>query len=123
MNPNEKITKLNLLSSREEAGNIRTFIFEPDGLTWIAGQRQAYILPQAGKTEKENQRFFTISSAPSEKTINISTRISKSAFKQTLNALSPGETIDAFGLAGKFTWEEEPSKPVVLVAAGIGVTP
>ena len=49
---------LKLISSRDEAGNVRTFIFETNGLTWIAGQNQGYILPQAGETEAENQRWF-----------------------------------------------------------------
>lgn len=116
-------TKLKLISSHAEAGNIRTFVFEADGLEWLAGQNQAYILPQAGNTEAENERWFTISSPPSAGTINISTRISQSAFKQALNALKPGESIERHAINGDFTWEDESDTPVVLVAGGIGVTP
>ena len=108
-------TTLKLLSSKNEAGNVRTFHFETGGLSWMAGQAQAYVLPQAGETEAENQHCFTISSEPSEGTINISTRISASAFKQALNALSPGDTIERYGIEGDFIWEDEPSDPVVLV--------
>ena len=116
-------TQLKLLSSRDEAGNVRTFVFESAGLEWIAGQNQGYVLPQAGQSKEENQRWFTIASAPSEGVINISTRISKSAFKQALNGLRPGDSIQAFSLDGDFTWEDEPSERVVLVAGGIGITP
>jgi ferredoxin-NADP reductase len=119
----KKTTKLKLLSSHDEAGNVRTFVFETGGLKWIAGQYQGYILPQAGKTEREYERWFTIASAPGEKEIHISTRVTESAFKQSLNALKPGEQIQAHTLGGDFTWEDEPSKPVVLIAGGIGVTP
>ena len=115
--------KLKLISSHAEAGNIRTFVFETGGLEWIAGQNQAYILPQAGKTEAENERWFTISSPPSAGTINISTRVSDSAFKQALNALKPGDAIERHDINGDFTWEDESDTPVVLVAGGIGVTP
>jgi ferredoxin-NADP reductase len=117
------VEKLTLISSHDEVDNVRTFSFEGSSLNWLAGQAQAYILPQAGDSEKENQRWFTISSAPCEKTINISTRITPSAFKQALNALKPGEEIGAHGLGGPFTWEADDNNPVILIAAGIGITP
>lgn len=117
-------TKLKLISTHPEAGNVRTFVFETGGLEWLAGQNQAYILPQAGETEFENERWFTISSPPSAGTINISTRISGSAFKQALNALQPGDSIERHSINGDFTWEDDESDaPVVFVAGGIGVTP
>lgn len=116
-------TTFSLISSHVEVDNVRTFIFERNYLDWLPGQAQAYVLPEAGETEEENQRWFTISSAPVENTVNISTRISSSTFKQTLNALKPGEQIRAHSLGGPFTWEAEDNNPVILVAAGIGITP
>lgn len=112
---------LKLISKHIETGNIKTFIFETGGATWQAGQYQTYKLPAAGETKDDNQRFFTIASAPSENEIHISTRVGESKFKQTLDALQPGDTIEASGIEGDFTWEDD--KPVVLVAGGIGVTP
>lgn len=123
MEPEPRAFDLPLIASRQEAGNVRTFMFETGGLTWVAGQSQAYVLPQAGPTSEENERWFTIASAPTEGTINISTRVSGSRFKQALNALEPGQTIRAHSLEGDFTWEDDAGPPVVLVAGGIGVTP
>ena len=117
-----KTTKLKLISSRPEAGNVRTFVFETGGLKWLAGQYQAYILPQAGPTEAENEHWFTIAAAPNENEIHISTRVSESPFKRALNAMKPGEAIRAHSLGGDFTWEEV-GEPVVFVAGGIGSTP
>ncbi|MBI3430143.1 MAG: FAD-dependent oxidoreductase [Actinobacteria bacterium] len=114
---------LSLISSHDEVENVRTFIFEKKSVEWVAGQSQAYILPQAGETEKENQHWFTISSAPVEGTINISTRISASPFKEALNSLNPGDEISTHSLGGKFIWEEGDQAPVTLIAAGIGITP
>ena len=119
---NEKVlVELALISAHDEVENVRTFVFERKNLEWVAGQSQAYVLPQAGGTEAENQRWFTIASAPTEGTINISTRISSSPFKKALHSLNPGDTIRAHSLGGKFVWEDD--SPVTLVAAGIGITP
>lgn len=123
MEQEKALTTLSLISSHDEVGNVRTFVFEKKTLEWIAGQSQAYVLPQAGETEKENQHWFTISSAPVEGTINISTRISSSPFKQTLNALKTGDEIGTHSLGGTFTWEETDGPSVILIAAGIGITP
>ena len=116
-------TQLSLISSRDEVDNVRTFIFETENLEWVAGQFQAYRLPQAGGTEEENEHWFTISSAPVEGTINISTRISASPFKRALNSLNPGDKITTHSLGGKFVWEVDDENRIVFVAAGIGITP
>lgn len=123
MEQEKSFSTLSLISSHDEVDNVRTYIFETNSLAWVAGQSQAYVLPQVGETEKVNQRWFTISSAPFEETINIATRISSSPFKQALNAMNPGDQIKTHSLAGSFIWEEVDSAPVVLVAAGIGITP
>lgn len=115
--------RLKLLDKRSEAGNVKTFIFETGGLQWIAGQSQGYILRQAGATEDEYQRWFTIASAPVEREIHISTRVSNSSFKQALDAMQAGDEIESHSLEGDFTWEDSQGEEVVLVAGGIGVTP
>lgn len=112
---------LKLIKAYDEVGNIRTFVFETGGATWRAGQYQTYELPIVEGDADAKKRFFTIASAPSENEIHISTRISGSTFKQTLNAMRPGGTIEAHDIEGDFTWEDD--EPVVLIAGGIGVTP
>lgn len=115
------MTKLKLIRSHDEAGNIRTFVFETGGASWLPGQYQTWELPQVESDEKAKKRFFTIAAAPNEGEFHISTRVSDSAFKQALNALRPGDEIEAHDIEGDFTWETKES--VVLVAGGIGVTP
>lgn len=48
MEQDKAVSTLKLISSRDEAGNVRTFIFDTNGLTWLAGQNQGYILPHRG---------------------------------------------------------------------------
>lgn len=115
------MAKLKLIRSYDEASNIRTFVFETGGASWRAGQYQTYELAQVEGDEKAKRRFFTIAAAPSEGEFHISTRVTESPFKQALNALQPGDEIEAHDIEGDFTWES--GEPVVLVAGGIGVTP
>ena len=113
--------KVKLIRSYDEVGNIRTFVFETGGASWQAGQYQTWELAQVEGDDKAKRRFFTIAAAPSEGEFHISTRVSDSAFKQALNALRPGDEIEAHGIEGDFVWEDD--EVVVLVAGGIGVTP
>lgn len=115
------MTKLKLIRSYDEVDNIRTFVFETGGATWLPGQYQTYELSQVEGDEKAKKRFFTIAAAPSEGEIHISTRVTESGFKQALNALQPGDEIEAHNIEGDFLWQDD--EPVVLVAGGIGVTP
>jgi ferredoxin-NADP reductase len=115
------MTALRLKNSYDEIGNIRTFVFETEGKTWLAGQYQTYEFPQIEGDKKSKKHYFTIASAPSEKEIHISTRMTDSVFKKTLNAMRPGDSIEARNIEGDFTWEND--EPVVFIAAGIGVTP
>jgi ferredoxin-NADP reductase len=115
------MAKLKLLRSYDEVDNIRTFVFDSGGATWQPGQFQVYDLAQVEGDKDAKQRFFTIAAAPSENEVHISTRVSDSPFKQALNALRPGDEIDAHNLEGDFTWDDD--NDVVLVAGGIGVTP
>lgn len=110
-----------LLRAYDEVSNIRTFVFETGGVTWTPGQYQHYTLPQVEGVDEAKQRYFTIASAPSENEIHISTRVTDSDFKQALNSLQPGDTIEGVNIEGDFTWDDD--QPAVLVAGGIGVTP
>ncbi|HEU0266736.1 MAG TPA: FAD-dependent oxidoreductase [Candidatus Saccharimonadaceae bacterium] len=112
---------LKFVRSFSEAGNIKTFVFEVGDTKWQPGQYQEYVLPQAGESDDDSHRWFTVASAPSEHEVHISTRMSGSNFKNALDALKPGETIEARGAEGDFTWDDD--SEVVLVAGGIGITP
>lgn len=112
--------KLRFLDKRRETPTITTFRFVPvTPLTWIAGQSIRLELPAGWGTE---ERRFTVSSAPYEAVIAITTRVSASEFKLALDALVPGTEVDAYALEGDFVWDRRSVRPVFL-AAGIGITP
>lgn len=103
--------------------NIWAFRFIPSKpQTWIAGQYMSVELPHENPDGKGTKRWFTISSAPYEDIIQITTRITDSSFKHALAALPVGGELNLLDEPhGKFVWQDT-DKPMVFVAGGIGIT-
>lgn len=102
-----------------------TFIFKPETkFTWRAGQYLFYTLPTKNPDNRGVTRYFTISSAPSEGHVAITTRIfdKPSTFKKSLLKLKPGDEIEASGPDGKFT-VDDPKRNMIFISGGIGITP
>ncbi|HVX58617.1 MAG TPA: FAD-dependent oxidoreductase [Candidatus Saccharimonadales bacterium] len=118
--------KLRLLDQKEEVPNVRTFIFEAEEpLTWQPGQYMHYIFPHDNPDSRGTERWFTISSAPYEGHVQITTRFAgsdSSSFKKALLNLKSGDEIEADGPKGKFVLQEGDHHHV-LIAGGIGITP
>ncbi|MDB5183584.1 MAG: oxidoreductase FAD/NAD(P)-binding domain protein [Candidatus Saccharibacteria bacterium] len=116
------IHKLHLVEKREEGEDITTFIFAPRRkFNYQAGQYGVWFIPRfiLGKPA----RLFTIAASPTEDTLQVSTRIRTTDFKKKLNSLPIGTAIYMIGPLGVFTLDKKPSKKVVLLAGGIGITP
>jgi ferredoxin-NADP reductase len=115
-----------LIDKKQETNDVTTFIFKSDEpLSWTPGQLLHYTLPHEDPDDRGIERWFTISSAPSEKNPALTTRFAgekSSSFKKALFALPIGGTITADGLEGDFTLPD-PGVPVVFIAGGIGITP
>ncbi|HSH31446.1 MAG TPA: FAD-dependent oxidoreductase [Candidatus Saccharimonadales bacterium] len=94
-------------------------------LQFRPGQFLRWNLPHDQPDERGTSRFFSIASAPTEPAILLATKFNAegSSFKRRLSAMQPGETVEATGPLGGFILPDDPARPVVLVAGGIGVTP
>lgn len=118
--------KLQLLSVKKREGDVTEFAFKPpEDFTWIAGQYMHYVLPHDNADDRGIERWFTISGAPSEGEVRITTRINhehSSTFKAALQLLKPGDEIEADGPEGDFVLHD-PSKNYLFIAGGIGITP
>ncbi|HEX6462355.1 MAG TPA: FAD-dependent oxidoreductase [Candidatus Saccharimonadales bacterium] len=113
--------KLTLQSKKQEADGVFTLYFTASiPAIWVAGQSIKLELPIANYDTDE--RRFTISTAPHEKIIAITTRLTSSLFKRSLFALQLGGTVEASAIEGDFIWEES-EKPHLFIAGGIGITP
>jgi ferredoxin-NADP reductase len=118
--------KLYFKESIQREGDVRSFIFEAkDPVSWEAGQFIHYTLEHPEADDRGVERWFTVSSAPSEGDIVITTRINaerSSSFKTALLQLKPGDTIEADAPEGDFV-VDDPTQKYVFIAGGIGITP
>ncbi len=110
----------------EEADNIRTFRFKPkQPVDHVAGQFTELYLPHNNPDERGIKRWFTISSAPFDEYLTITTKFSNpsSTFKQALHKLKPGTEVQLAEPMGDFVLPKDNAIPLVFVAGGIGITP
>lgn len=117
--------KLRLVGKKQENNDTVSFLFEPEeNLGYKPGQYLRYHIENSHPDERGENRFFSISSAPFENILRLSTKFSQngSTFKNDLKALSLGGTVEAFGPNGKFSAEDF-GKEYVFIAGGIGITP
>jgi ferredoxin-NADP reductase len=117
--------RVRLKAQRELAASTLGFYFEkPSEFAYRGGQFVNLTLVDPPETDAEgNTRAFTLSSAPHENNLMVATRMRDSAFKRALSRLAPGTELKLAGPYGNFILSTETSRPAVLLAGGIGVTP
>ncbi|SFC57387.1 Ferredoxin-NADP reductase [Alkalibacterium subtropicum] len=95
----------------------------PKDLIWAPGEHGVFTIP-GKKVSGQPFRIFSIASPPSETKLMIATSINEpvSDFKKTLFSLSEGDKVNMIGPFGWYKTKDTTS-PIVLIAAGIGITP
>lgn len=97
---------------------------KPEGFTYEPGQTISLILPRPEGSEPPTQKHtFSLVSAPYQDDLCITTRMRDSEFKHALGALQAGSTFKFSGPYGKLTLPVDATRPIVLIAGGIGITP
>jgi len=106
------------------AKNTMNLIFiRPKDFNYEAGQYVSLALPNlVDQYPRVNTRLMSLASAPSEKYLMFSMRLSDSAFKRSLQDMVIGETIEMRGPVGKLILSAG-DEPLVFIAGGIGVAP
>ncbi|WP_394685934.1 FAD-dependent oxidoreductase [uncultured Microbacterium sp.] len=96
----------------------RPFSFHP-------GQYLELDVPHRRPDARGTRREFSIVSAPEDlPEVRIAFKDgSQSSYKRALAAVEPGATLAVTGVWGDFVLPSRPTSPVLLIAAGIGVTP
>jgi ferredoxin-NADP reductase len=118
--------KLNFIKKEQEVVGVYSFYFRPQQeLSWNAGQFLQYTFAHQNMDDRGEKRWFTISTAPYEKDIRITTRINNehsSSFKSALMLLTAEDEIEAGNPEGDFVFGD-PKNKYVFFAGGIGITP
>lgn len=113
------------LVSRELVAE-RTMSFrwpKPSDWSYRAGQFIDITLHDPPETDAEGDtRGFSVSSAPCEDVIQITTRLRDTAFKRVLQRVPLGTSMKLEGPFGDFRLHHAP-RPAVLLAGGVGITP
>ncbi len=125
VSPKEKLI-LTLVQRKNVASDTYDFIFSPDkSMKFRPGQYLEWTIPEDGSDNRGNRRYFTVSSAPTENTINMGVKFypKPSSFKKKLASMKLGDKMAASQLAGDFTLPRNVKKKLVFIAGGIGVTP
>lgn len=114
------------LKDRKEVAE-RTMAFQfdkPPAWTFKAGQFIDITLPNPPETDAEgNTRGFSIASAPEENFIMVTTRLRDTAFKRSMQKVPLGTEVKVEGPFGNLALHNNASRPAVLLAGGIGITP
>jgi ferredoxin-NADP reductase len=92
---------------------------------FAAGQYLELSVPHRHPDSRGSRRTFSIATAPADPMIAVAYREHDpgSTFKTAVARLEPGAVVRATGIWGDFTLPADPARPLVLVAAGIGITP
>ncbi|MEO5318424.1 oxidoreductase [Arthrobacter sp. CC3] len=118
--------RLNFQESRPLTPTTTEFSFRPErAVRFAPGQYMELHLPHANSDGKGWRRVFSLTSAPDARdvTIGVGTAEPVSAAKRALLALQPGDSVTATAVGGDFVLPRGQTGPVLLVAAGIGITP
>lgn len=118
--------KLKYNGTRPLTPSTTEFSFEPSRpVRFVPGQYMELDLPHAKSDGKGRRRVFSLTGSPADRLIKFGVRTAEpvSAAKKVLLSLKPGDELTATAVGGDFILPRDPRKPVLLIAAGIGITP
>jgi len=122
--------RLTLESRADLTPTIRELTFRAhDRLHFTPGQYLELEVPHRHADARGTRREFSIASAPQDLPIvRVAFRegqatAPQSTYKRALAQVSPGDRLAVSGVWGDFLLPKRPGAPVLMVAAGIGVTP
>ncbi len=109
-----------LLEIIEETPDVKTFRFEkPEGWTFIPGQFVMVFFPEVfGKAN----RAYSISSSPNSPYLDLTIKL-YGVFTHHMWTLKEGSSWTLRGPYGHFTLDMERTNDIILIGAGVGITP
>jgi len=122
MNMEYKIEYIKKTQVSKDAWDLH--FIKPEDFDYKAGQFIEVDMKLNHPDERGHKRWFTLSSSPTEQTLDITTRKlpKHSTFKDVLFKLQKGDKINIKGPDGSFTLPSKTTK-LAWIAGGIGITP
>lgn len=112
-----------VVRAQQESSDIRSLYLAPldnANVPFVAGQH----LPMRVLTsDEELVRTYSVSSAPSDGHIRISVKLQGKASRHLHENVQVGDLLEVRAPLGSFTLLGETERPVVLIGAGVGITP
>jgi ferredoxin-NADP reductase len=118
--------RLHFEGSRSLTPTATEFRFRPERpVRYSPGQHMELHLPHEKSDGKGLRRVFSLTSPPGSPvlTIGVGTAEPLSSAKRTLLAMEPGAEVTGTAVGGDFVLPRKSGAPVLLIAAGIGITP
>ena len=126
--PTGSVRSLRLLEKLRESEDVTSFVFEarddgplPD---WSAGQHLPLEVEIPGQSSVA-RRTYSLSNAPGEGRYRITVKRDPQGLvsRHLHDRLDPGDILNSRAPGGEFVLHETGDRPVVLVSAGVGLTP
>lgn len=116
-----KTVKASLVDKIQEGPAVKRFSFKTDqDFSYKAGQWGFFEFEKSGKKFSKPLSFCN---CPSTGTLECTTLISDSEYKQALDAMNLGDSIEIRGPFGNFTLDSLKKDKLCFLAGGIGITP
>ncbi|WP_054900593.1 MULTISPECIES: pyridoxamine 5'-phosphate oxidase family protein [unclassified Pseudomonas] len=111
-----------VLRVEQESRDIRSFYLAADGpVPFAPGQHIPVRIPLAGAAPLI--RTYSLSSAPSDGHLRISVKAQGPASRYLHEQIAVGDTLQVRLPMGSFTLQGDSDRPLVLIGAGVGITP
>ncbi len=118
---------MRVASVKDESETIRSFLFEPaDGLPLLSFEAGQFLtIRVSADSEKTVTRTYTVSSAPGDPGYRISVKREPvgTVSNYLHDTLSVGDLVEVKAPQGQFHLNAKETRPAVLIAGGVGITP
>ena len=122
-----KVKLLPRLSQKVSWGpSVKDLVFTTDRrFDYEPGQYMEWTLPHDQPDDRGSRRYFTLASSPTEDNLRLGVKFyaNGSSFKEAMWSMDGGTPIAAGQLGGDFTLPKDPTRKLVFIAGGIGITP
>ncbi|WP_277372525.1 pyridoxamine 5'-phosphate oxidase family protein [Pseudomonas sp. AA-38] len=111
-------------SQQQESADIRSFVLAPEqgpAPSFVAGQHLPIRIVSA--TGETLQRTYSLSSAPSDGFLRISVKAQGLVSRHLHEQVQVGDVLEVRAPQGSFTLNSASRRPLVLIGAGVGITP